>query len=156
MVLKLFSIIWLFGHSLYLVADGGHRWFREYLQNLIVIRICTSGSKDLTLKQYTVRTTMLSQWRNNDQIQSVWRIAYSLLFWSQVSVQYQKEHLTGLFVLGILRCRIVDYRGNNANTDGRTKVQVKSIWNDISRENIPLITSYNNCIKMYKTKATKI
>lgn len=153
-MLKLFSIIWLFGHSLYLIADGGHRWFRGSLQNLIVLHICTSGRKDLTLKQYTVRTTMLCQWRNNRKIQSVWRIAYSLLFWSPVSVQYQKEHLTGLFVLGMLRCRIVDYRGNNTNRDGRTKLPEISVWNDTSRENISLITPYNNCIKMCKTNTT--
>jgi len=36
---------------------------------------------------------------------------------------YQKEHLTGLYVLGILGYRIVNYRGNNANRDGRTKLQ---------------------------------
>jgi hypothetical protein len=154
MVLKLFSIIWLFGHSLYLGADGGHIWFREYLQNLIVIRICTSGRKDLPLKQYTVRSTILCQWRNNGQIQSIWRIAYSLLFWSHVSVQYQKEHLTGLIVVGILRRRIVDYSGNKANREGRTKLPVISVWNDISRENISLITFYNNCTKMYKTNTT--
>lgn len=79
--------------------------------------------QDLTLQQYTVRTTVLCQWRNNGKIQSGWRMAYNLLFWSHVSVLYQKEHLTGLCVLGILRCRIVSYRGNNANRDGRTKLQ---------------------------------
>jgi hypothetical protein len=153
-MLKLFSIIWPFSHSLYLIADGGHRWFRESLQNLIVMHTCTSGSKDLILKQYTVRTTMLCQWRNNRKIQFVWKIVYSLLFWSPVRVQYQKKYLTGLFVLGILLCRIVDYRGNNANINSRAKLPVISVWNDTSRENISLITSYNNCIKMCKTNTT--
>lgn len=153
-MLKLFSVIWLFGHSLYLIADGDHRLFRGSLQNLIVIRTCTSGSKDLTLQQYTVRTTMLYQWRNNGKMQSVWKIAYSLLIWSHVSIQYQKAHLTGLFVSGILRCRILSYRGNNANRDGRTKLPEISVWNDILRETISLITTYNNCIKMYETNTT--
>ena len=96
MMIYILSVIWLLGHPVYLRADGGHRRFRGYLKNLTVMCTCTSGSKDITLTQYTV------------------------------SVLYQKEYLTGLSASGILRCRIFDCRGNNTNIDGKTKLLVTS------------------------------